>query len=329
MSQSQSASTGLQRLVGFIGEHQLAAVIILILLFAFVSTDWSLAGFIIMYSLFAIGYNFALGRTGILTFGHAAFFGIGAYGYGLIVFHGDITGYAIWLAVLAALGLAALAGLVIGALVLRLGGTYLALVTLAIAQALWFLAYVVRGVTGGDDGLIGVARPPVEIPGVFDVNLANPQMFVYFSLVFLIISLGILLYIGRSNFGQVLVAIRENENRATFLGYNTYRYKLAAFSISALFSGLAGILYPILLGVVSPATLFWMLSGEVNFWVLLGGIGTLVGPIIGTGIYLILREWISAATEIWRIPVGAIIIFMVLYAPEGILPKVRNILEGN
>lgn len=313
--------------VEFAEQREILSSLVLITLFALMTGDWSLSSYIVMYGLFAIAYNFCLGQTGLLTFGHAAFFGLGAYGYALFVVHSGVTGFGPWLGILVGMGLAAFGGLIIGALALRLGGTYLALVTLAIAQAIWFVAFQLRSWTGGDDGLVGVERPAVEIPGVFSINLADPMMFFFFALAILTVSMVILDRLRRSNFGRVLIAIRENENRAKFLGYDTYRYKLGAFVVSAGFSGLAGVLYPIFLSIVTLQTLHWLLSGEVNFWVILGGLHTFVGPILGTGVYIVLRDWSTELTSYWRIPVGLLIVLIVLYAPEGMLLKIRQILS--
>lgn len=307
--------------------REILSSLAIITLFAMLTGDFSLASYIAMYGLFAVAYNFCLGRTGLLTFGHAAFFGLGAYGYGLFVVHSGITGYGVWLGIGVGVLAAAVGGLIIGALALRLHGTYLALVTLAIAQAFWYAAFQLRGITGGDDGLLGISRPPIGIPGVFEFELSDPTNFFVFALVVLGLSLFAIHRIRESNFGRVLVAIRENENRAKFLGYDTYDYKLGAFVVSAAFSGLAGVLYPIYLSIVSLQTLHWLLSGEVNFWVILGGVHTFVGPILGTAVYLLLKEWSTALTENWRIPVGILIMAIVLFAPEGLLVKVRESLQ--
>lgn len=334
MSEGESAAslptrlrTRTRRLVETARERQILTSLVLVTLFAIFTGDFSLASYIAMYGLFAVAYNFCLGRTGLLTFGHAAFFGLGAYGYGLFVVHLGLGEVGAWAGILVGMATAALGGLVVGALALRLGGTYLALVTLAIAQAIWYVAFQLRGLTGGDDGLIGIQRPLVGIPGVFEFNLGRPSTFFFFALVVLGVSMVVIDRVRQSNFGRVLVAIRENENRAKFLGYDTYRYKLGAFTISAAFSGLAGVLYPIYLSIVTLKTLHWLLSGEVNFWVILGGLHTFAGPILGTAVYLALRDWSTALTENWRIPVGLVIVVIVLFAPEGLLVKIRNYLQ--
>lgn len=315
-------------IVSLAEQRQILASAVVLVAFGVLTGDWSLAGFIVMFGLFAIAYNFCLGQTGILTFGHAAFFGLGAYGYGLFVVHTGVGPWGAWIGVLAGVVIAAIGGLAIGALSVRLTGTYLALLTLAIAQALWFVAFQARSWTGGDDGLLGIQRPAVEIPGVYQVNLADSTMFFLFALVILVLSMIVLNHIRKSHFGRVLIAIRENENRAKYLGYNTYQYKLGSFVVSAGFSGLAGVLYPILLSIVSLQTLHWLLSGEVNFWVILGGMNTFAGPILGTGVYLTLRDVATQLTESWKIPVGLLIILIVLFAPEGILLKIREKLPG-
>lgn len=306
--------------------REILASAALLIAFGAMTGDWSLASYIVMFGLFAIAYNFCLGQTGILTFGHAAFFGLGAYGYGLFVFHTGVGPWGAWAGVAVGVVLAAVAGLAIGALSVRLAGTYLALLTLAIAQAIWFVAFQARDLTGGDDGLLGIERPAVEIPGVVEFDLGDPFVFFFFALVVLLLSMAVLSRIRQSHFGRVLVAIRENEDRAAYLGYDTYRYKLGSFTVSAGFSGLAGVLYPILLSIVSLQTLHWLLSGEVNFWVILGGVNTFAGPILGTGVYLVLRDWATQFTDSWKIPVGLLIVGIVLFAPEGILRKLRGLL---
>lgn len=332
MSEGESTATigvrtRLRGLIETAQDHEILSSLVLVTLFAVFTGDFSLASYVAMYGLFAVAYNFCLGRTGLLTFGHAAFFGLGAYGYGLFVVHLGLGSLGAWAGILVGMATAALGGLVVGALALRLGGTYLALVTLAIAQAIWYVAFQLRGLTGGDDGLSGIERPLVGIPGIFEVNLGRPSAFFFFALVTLGVSMVIIDRIRQSNFGRVLVAIRENENRAKFLGYDTYRYKLGAFTVSAAFSGLAGVLYPIFLSIVTLQTLHWLLSGEVNFWVILGGMHTFAGPILGTAVYLVLRDWSTAVTENWRIPVGLVIVFIVLFAPEGLLVKIREYLR--
>jgi branched-chain amino acid transport system permease protein len=325
---SNGLRTWISKLVTLAEERQILASAVVLLAFVLVTGDWSLAGYIVMFGLFAIAYNFCLGRTGILTFGHAAFFGLGAYGYGLFVVHTGVGPWGAWIGVVLGVIMAAIGGLAIGALAVRLSGTYLALLTLAIAQAMWFVAFQARSWTGGDDGLLGIERPAVEIPGIYEVDLADPTMFFLFGLVILVLSMTALNHIQNSHFGRVLVAIRENENRAKYLGYDTYRYKLGSFVVSAGFSGLAGVLYPILLSIVSLQTLHWLLSGEVNFWVILGGLNTFAGPILGTGVYLTLRDAATQLTDSWKIPVGLLIILIVLYAPEGILLKIKEKLPG-
>lgn len=323
-----------QRAAARVGEvatdHKILSSLAAILAFTLFTGDWSLSSYIVMYGLFAVAYNFCLGQTGLLSFGHAAFFGLGAYGYGIVVVTAGLTGYAAWLGVLTGVGAAVLGGLLVGLLALRLRGTYLALATLAVAQTFWYAAFQLRSWTGGDDGLIGVERPELAIPGLFDITLADPMMFFFFALVVLGLSMVVIDRLRNSNFGRVLVAIRENENRAKFLGYNTYHYKTGAFVVSAGFSGLAGVLYPLFLSIVSLQTLHWLLSGEVNFWVILGGLHTFVGPLLGTAVYVVLKETSSQLTSLWRMPVGALIILMVLYAPEGMLVRIRKyLMEGS
>lgn len=328
MSQLRSMSVNVGKTVGrvvsFVQRRETLCLVGLLLLFPFVTADWSLATFILIYGLFAMAYNICLGEAGILTFGHAAFFGLGAYGCGLLVVHLGLDQMAAWAGLVVGVLVAALGGLVIGGLALRRAGTYLALITLGFAQMLWFIVFQWRSFTGGDDGLVGVPTPALGVPGVFVLEFRYQGPFFLLILAIFTLSLVAMKRLRNSNFGRTLNAIRENENRAEFLGYDVYRYKLAAFVVSAAFAGLAGSLYPFFLNVVGLNTLHWQLSGEVNFWVLLGGVNTFVGPVIGTGLFLLLRDTISVWTSHWQLPVGLLFIAIVLFFPEGLIGDLKE-----
>lgn len=311
--------------------REVLLVALLLLIIPLVTTNFSLSTHILIFGLFAMGYNLSLGETGMLTFGHAAFFGLGAYGSGLFLAHLSPPPWLGFVCLITGTALAMIGGFVIGLLSLRRRGTYLALITLAFAEMIYFIAFQWTSVTGGDDGLFGVMTPELGIPGVFMISFSGGLLpgnvtFYFFAFLIFMLSLGTLRRIKRSNLGRALNAIRENENRARFLGYNVDRYRLTAFTLSAAFSGLAGALYAPYLNYVGLSTLHWVLSGEVNFYVLLGGIGSYVGAIVGTFVYFWLSDTISTLTDHWHLPMGLILIGIVLYFPEGVVGTLREYL---
>lgn len=314
----------LNSVLQWLNRHPIATIVLALLLFPMITGNFALGSFIVIFGLMAVAYNFCLGETGLLTFGHAAFFGLGAYGCGIVLVHMEIEPHLAWVGILVGVLAAAVGGFIIAALSLRRTGTYLALITLGFAQLLWFVAFQWYDVTGGDDGLVGVTTPELGIPGVFVIDFRSQLDMYFFLLAFFAISLFIMNVLRRSNFGRVLNAIRENENRAKFLGYDVYRYKLASFTISATFTGVAGTLYAIYLNIVSLATLHWLLSGEVNFWVLLGGVNSFVGPVLGAGVYYYARDTLATMTDFWQLPVGLLFIAIVLFLPEGIIPTMKE-----
>ena len=327
-TQTNRVTTALE----FVKGREIQLLVAGLFLVPVVTGNFQLSTHILIFGLFAMGYNISLGETGMLTFGHAAFFGLGAYGAGLFLVHVNPPPWLGFLGILVGVLLATLGGLVIGLLSLRRRGTYLALITLAFQQMIYFIIFQWEGLTGGDDGLFGIAKPTIGIPGVFilrfdDVlgGLIEGNMIFYWFVLFVFgLALLAMRYIKRSHFGHVLNAIRENEDRAKFLGYDIQRYRLAAFVVSAAFSGLGGALYPMYLNFVGISTLNWVLSGEVNFFVLLGGMGAFLGPAIGTFSYYWIVETLSSITEYWHIPVGLILIGIVLFLPEGMLGAAKE-----
>ena len=285
----------------------------------------SLATEFIIFSLFAISYNILLGFTGLLSFGHAAFFGIGALSSGLAMANWDAS-------VLPALGFSVLvsllAALAIGFLCLKTHGISFAFLTLAFAELIYFIAYQWSSITGGEDGL-GIARQPLNLI-IFAISLKNPIVRYYFILFIVAVCSILISRILNSPFGRVLASMRENEERTSFLGFNTRAYKLISFGLSGLFSGIAGALYTIHLAFVPIENLHWSTSGEIVIMALLGGTGHFFGPIGGTAIFIGLRELISSFFERWQLFVGIIFVLIVIFLPEGmyIIPqKIRWILH--
>jgi len=275
----------------------------------------SFATRILIYAMAAASLNLVLGYGGMVSFGHAAFFGAGAYIVGILAVEG-IT--SVWLVWPAAIAVAALAALVIGAISLRTRGVYFIMITLAFAQMMYYI-FVSMKAYGGDDGL----SLPSRSTGL-GVSLSNDFTWYYLVLVLLGIILFLLHRLLGSRFGRVIEAIRENETRATAIGYPVYRYKLLCFVISGAIAGLAGALIANQTSYVGPALLHWVQSGTLMVMVILGGVGRFWGGPVGAAVLLLLEELFSGSPLLgpfalhWQLPVGAILLAVVLFAPRGI-----------
>ncbi len=270
---------------------------------------------ILVWGLFALGYNILLGYTGILSFGHAAYWGLGAYGLGLAVVHLKV---GFWAGLAIGVGAATLAATLFALFCLHRRGIYFAMLTLAFAQLLYFIVFQTYSFTGGDDGLRGLAIRDVALPGGYRLAIEGPLRFYYFALAFVILSVLALKRVLESPFGRVLQAIRESEERARACGYDTDRVKLFSFILSGFFSGLAGALSAVHLSFVPIESLYWTTSGEVVMMTLLGGQGTFFGPFVGAAAFLLIQDLLSVFTEHWEFFVGAIFMGFVLYLPKGI-----------
>jgi branched-chain amino acid transport system permease protein len=266
---------------------------------------------VMIFAIAALSLDFILGYGGLVSFGHAAYLGIGAYAVGILSFHGVTNGF---LHFAAAIGASAAAAALIGAVSLRTSGVYFIMITLAFAQMAFYLAVGLREY-GGDDGL-SIARPS-DFGGA--VDLAEPWTLYYVVLGFL----ALFVWLGgravRSRFGMVLQGIRANERRMIALGFPTFRYKLAAFVIAGSVCGVGGALFANLTLFVSPSMLHWTRSGELLMMVILGGIGTLIGPVFGAAAYLLLESVLSRWTEHWPALLGPLLIVIVLGSRSGLL----------
>jgi branched-chain amino acid transport system permease protein len=283
--------------------------------FPFVVPYKALATQVLIYGLFALGYNLLYGYTGLLSFGHAAYWGLGAYGTGIALARLQIG--SLWGALGAGLLLAGVGGIIVGFFCLRRRGIYFAMLSLAFAQLLYFIAFHLADVTGGDDGLRGVGVPPLRLPGV-TLALDSSLAFYYFAFSIVTLAMLALKRILDSPFGAVLQAIRENSDGAVACGYDIRRIKLLSFVFSALFCGLAGGLDALRLGVVPVESLYWTTSGQVVIMTLLGGAGTFFGPFVGATTFLVLEDRLSVVTESWPLFIGLIFMAFVLFLPKGI-----------
>jgi ABC-type branched-subunit amino acid transport system ATPase component/ABC-type branched-subunit amino acid transport system permease subunit len=275
----------------------------------------SLGTEIVIFTVLAVAYNLLMGYTGLVSFGHSAFFGLGGYGAGLAQIH-LVKGMV--LPLLAGVAAATIAGAVIGFLLMRKRGVYFSLLTLAFTQMFFYLVYGATGVTGGENGLGGIERFPVGI-GPVRADLGDKQVYFYATAVVSAVAIWVLWRVVHSPFGRVLQAIRENEQRASFVGYDVRRYKLTAFVVSCAFSGLAGACYTFLLNFAYPESLHVTMAGEIAAMTLVGGMRSFVGPAIGAAVFVFMRDTLSSWTENWLIYFGVIFIAFVMFSPNGIV----------
>jgi branched-chain amino acid transport system permease protein len=283
----------------------------------FIGKYISLGTEVVIWSLFALGFNILLGYTGLPSFGHGAFFGIGAYAAGIFFLR---VSKGVWGPLVMSIVVAGVVAALIGFLVAKKRGIYFALITIAVSQVFYFVAFRWDEFTGGETGLSGIDRVDIGVPGLFQIKISTPISYYYFVLVIFIVCTLLIWRIVHSPFGKVLQAIRENEVRASYLGYRTAAYKWAAFVISGLFSGLAGGLYTLLINSAFASVLDWTQSGNVVMMTLLGG-GTVnfFGPILGAGIFIVSRDLLSAYWESWMLLYGLIFVLVILFIPSGIL----------
>ena len=305
----------IRRLAAAVRAHPVLAFLVVFAVFPFLVPYKALATQVLIYGLFTLGFNLLYGYTGLLSFGHAAYWGLGAYGTGLAL--AKLKLGSLWLALGAGLALAGLGGAVGGFFCLRRRGIYFAMLTLAFAQVLYFIAFHLADVTGGDDGLRGIQVPPVTLPGL-SVPITSSLAFYYFALAVVGVAVFALKRILDSPFGAVLQAIRENSDRAVACGYDVDRVKHLSFVFSALFCGLAGALDALRLTVVPVESLYWSTSGQAVIMTLLGGAGTFFGPFVGAATWLVLQDRVSVVTESWALVIGAVFMAFVLFLPKGL-----------
>jgi branched-chain amino acid transport system permease protein len=273
---------------------------------------------VMIWAIFALGYNLLLGYTGLPAFGHGAFFGIG--GYFLAVSQKWWTG-GLWLPLLIGILGTAACGAVVALLVARKRGIYFALLTIAFGVMFSFLVFVLGTWTGGEDGLTGLQRPPAA-----GVDLRGNLAFYYFVYAFFVVSTIVLWRIVRSPFGQVIGAIKQSETRARAVGYDTARYKWAVFTLSCAFAGLAGGLYALARFGAFPEPMSLQQSGNVVLMCLIGGgFASFYGPVLGVAVFLVLRDFFSTMTDHWMLLYGLVFMAIILFMPEGILGLVKRL----
>jgi branched-chain amino acid transport system permease protein len=283
---------------------------------------------ILILAIFAMSLDLLIGFTGLVSFGHAAFYGVGAYAFA-IAFQ-DAGVIHLWQALPLSLAAAALAALVIGWISIRTSGIYFIMITLAFAQ-MFFYFFFESPRFGGDDGIFLFLKPVLTVGSQDLLKLEKENNFYYLTLTCLVLAYLCLVMILRAPFGRVITAIRANEHRVRALGYATNRYKLVSFVLAGTLAGLAGFLEATHTGYINPAYMSWHESGVVIAIVILGGMGTLYGPIIGAFIVVLLQNFLPELTSHWQLLFGGILIAVVLFLPNGaasMFPRMVALVKG-
>lgn len=279
---------------------------------------------IAIWIIFAFGFNLLFGYTGLHSFGHGAYFGIGAYAFGLFQHNVAVS---LWGGLLAAILAAGVAGALVGAFLSHRRGIYYALLTIGFGQIFWFLAMKLHRVTGGEDGLLGIPRPPLTL-GPLQIALTDNRALHYFAAALLLVTVVLAWRLVHSPFGRVLQAIRQNETRARFVGYEVWRFKWAVFAMSAMLAGLAGSLLAMAQQSAYPDVMSLHQSGLVVMMVLVGGgLVSFWGPVLGVAFYFITRDVLGGLTETWLLWYGLIFMAMVILRPEGLAGMAHDLGE--
>jgi len=276
---------------------------------------------VVIYALAAMALNFLLGFTGVLSFGHAAYFGLGAYGTALTIkYLCPSTPVAMLVGIVTATAAAA----VIGPMIMRLRGVYFAMCTIAFGQVFYFIAFQWSSVTGGDDGVSAWHRMPLNLGFASIDILKDNKAFYFFALAVFALCAAAMAFLLNSPFGRTLLAIRENERRARFLGIPVDRHIWASWLISCFFVGVAGALYALLNDFVDPRALRWDQSGNFVIMAVLGGMRSFWGPLIGAAIFIVLQDYVSSETQNWMSFIGLFFVLVVLFFPRGVLGIIRR-----
>jgi branched-chain amino acid transport system permease protein len=273
---------------------------------------------ILILAVFALGFNLLFGYTGLLSFGQAGFFAMGAYGCGKIL----LVVPNLLLGIAGGVAIAGVTAFLLGILSVRHTRIYFSMLTLAFGMMIFSIALKWRDFTGGDDGLVGIPRAPLEIPGLFSISVAGMERYYYVVLVLCLLAIFIMYRLVRSPLGLTLQAIRDSEVRAEFAGVPVRRYRLAAFTIAGLYAGLAGALLTPLENTVTPPIAHWSTSAEPVLATLMGGIHTFSGPIVGAFLFLVIKDVIFRFPDLaqyWLFWFGIIVVALVMGFPSGVM----------
>ncbi len=272
---------------------------------------------IFIMAIFALSLDILVGHTGLPSLGHATYFGVAAYATGLLYLAG-IKNF--WLVMVVGIGLGGLTAVLFGFLAIRALGAYFMLITLALSQVLWGIAFKWRSFTRGDDGLPGIGRREIGL----GIDLKPDLHFYYFTLILFLIILVALFIFLHSPFGYALRGVRESESRMKALGYPVWRYKYLAFVFAGIFAGISGVLWVYYSGFVNPSYFGVDLSAKALLMLILGGSGSLLGPVIGSGIIVLLENIVSGFTERWSLILGVIYVVVIMLFSEGIFSFIKK-----
>jgi len=306
-----------------LGGRAVAVMVMLLVPFVVPTFEMGLVVEFLILIVFAASYDLLLGYTGLVSFGHALPYGAGAYFMGIV-----LAGRPLPLVPTADLGFPAavvigivavvVVALVTGYLALQLSGVYFAMLTLAFGMVGYLVVFETTEITGGDNGLL------IDRPSILGLELADPTTFYYVTLAVVVLGYLAMRRFTNSPTGRVLMSIRENEERARFLGYDTFRYKLFVYTVSGLFAGVAGLLQALYLTIVTPSLMYWETTGDALLVTLIGGMGTLWGAIIGAGFLMGVRELVTGITEGWPIILGVVYVIFVIFVPSGFAGFIRT-----
>jgi branched-chain amino acid transport system permease protein len=275
---------------------------------------------ILILAVFSLGFNLLFGYTGLLSFGQAGFFAVGAYGCAKIL----LAVPNLFLGIAGGVAAAGVAAFLLGILSVRHTRIYFSMLTLAFGMMIYSIAWKWRDYTGGDDGLVGIPRAPLEIPGLVTISMAAMEHYYYVVLVLSLVAILAMYRLVRSPLGLTLQAIRDSETRAAFAGVPVQKYRLFAFTIAGLYAGLAGALLPPLENTVTPPIAHWSTSAEPVLATLMGGIHTFSGPLVGAFLFIVIKDVIMRFTEYWLICFGIIVVAMVMGFPSGVMSIFEN-----
>src|SRR5580700_1352356 len=276
---------------------------------------------VVVFALAATALNFLLGYTGVLSFGHAAYFGLGAYGTALTI---KFLVASTPVGMLVGVVVGAIAAAIIGLMIIRLRGVYFAMCTIAFGQVFYFIAFQWFSLTNGDDGVSAWHRMPLDLGFTTIDILNNSNAFYYFVLAVFAACVAAMAFLLRSPFGHTLLAIRENERRARFLGIPVQQHIWMSFVISAAFTSLAGTLYAYLDNFVDPRAFHWQQSGDFVIMAVLGGMRSFWGPLIGAAVFVVLQDKLSSFTDYWMSLIGVFFVLVVVFFPTGVLGVLRR-----
>lgn len=274
-----------------------------------------------IFAVYSVSFNLLLGYTGLFSFGHAMFFGVGGYGTALALKH--ITGLPVWAAVLAGMLSAAVFALILCPIVIRVSGAAFAMLHLAFGQLMFVMALKLRNITGGEDGIGGFPLPPLSLFGLFSVDVKDPEYFYYFAMIILGLSLGIMWFFTKTPFGQVIVGIRDNVKRMEHLGYKVPQSKAVVYTVSGAFAGVAGSIFALFQNLISASALGIITSFAPIVNTLVGGMGSFFGPVWGSAIMETLLEITTRYTERVELVQGIILILIITFFPRGFIGLIQ------